>query len=123
MMSPIAILSAKEARNRPVIKGTGRRRTVYRRPPIVELIGMCRSIQALGRLRGALALGSLKGTIDPSEKTERAWEQAFWKRVVVIMLTTKKPSFVYNEVLRWGKPAWAAEAIEVAFKAQCQSLP
>ena len=93
------------------------------RPPIVELIRMSKSIEGLGRIRGALSYGALRGTIDPSEKTERAWERMFWRRVLEIMLTTKRPCLVYNDVLRWGKPAWAAEAIQIAFEAQCKSLP
>ena len=122
--SPIAIKSAVEAAKDPgSIKGTGRRKTEYRRPPIVKLIGMVGSIKALGRLRGALATGALHGVITPSEKVERRWEQAFWKQVIVIMLKSKNPTAVYNETLTWPKPKWAETAIQLAFDVQCKSLP
>lgn len=122
MNSPIAIQSAREAQGREV-KGTGRRSTAYRRPPIVDIIAMCGSVQALGRLRWMLANASWEHRLNPSEKTERSWERAFWKRVIEIMLTTDNPTFVYNETLRWAKPAYIADAIEVAFQSQCKSLP
>lgn len=127
-MSPIAIASAKAAykrvENGESIKGSGRRRTVYKRPPITDLIAKCGSIQALGRMRGALAVGAERGNVNPSEKTERKWERAFWKRVIEIMLTTREPVFVYNHQLRWAKPSKAmADAIEAAFEAQCKMLP
>jgi (p)ppGpp synthase/HD superfamily hydrolase len=122
MMSPIAIASARHSFG-TIVKGSGRRRTVYKRPPIVELIGMVGSIQALGRLRGALATGALHGTIDPSEKTERKWERAFWKQVVELILKSKNPTFEYNVVKPWAKPNWAELAVQTAFELQCKSLP
>jgi hypothetical protein len=131
MISPIALQTCRDiASGRRLgrgeggtVKGTGRRRTSYPRPPIVELIGMCGSIQALGRLRGALATGAFHGTITPSEKTERAWERAFWKRAAELILSSDRPTFIYNYMIRWPRPQWARELIEMALELQCKSLP
>jgi len=126
-MSPIAIKSARAANKRleagGTIKGTGTRRTEYKRPPIAALIGACGSVQALGRMRGMLSKMAHEGRMTPSEKTEAEWERIFWKRVLVIMLSTQEPCFVYNYILRWPKPPHFAAAIEAAFEAQCRSLP
>jgi hypothetical protein len=93
----------------------GRKLTTYRRPPIVQLIASCGSIQALERVRRSLIYGAYIGKIEPSEKTERAWEHAFWKRVVELILAADGvsacPTFIYNHQLRWPKPPGVAMAV------------
>lgn len=131
MMSPIAIKSAIKARDRAAagetIKHTGNRRTEYTRPPIVEQIAKCASIEELGAMRMALSVGAYRGDVQPSEKTEREWERAFWKRVLELMLTadgeTVCPTFIYNYVLTWSKPAAVAAAIEAALEAVMPGIP
>ena len=130
MMSPIAIKSAIAAQKRAatgeVIKGSGRRRTVYTRPAVVDLIRKCGSIQALGRLRGGLAFGAFKGTVKPSEKTEREWERAFWGRVIELMLASNGdpcPTFIYNHQLRWHKSPAIEAAVQAAMVAAMAALP
>lgn len=105
----------------------GRKLTSYRRPPIVQLIAKCGSIQALERVRRTLMYGAHIGKIEPSEKTERAWEHAFWKRVIELILTADGvrvcPTFIYNHQLRWFKHPHVALAIETALELRCRELP
>lgn len=127
MMSPIAIQSAKaSAKAGFAVKGTGRRRTTYARPPVRVLIEKCGSIHALRRLRGSLAYGSWLGKVNPSEKTEREWERAFWKRVIELILSAPnavEASFIYNTQLTWLKPPSIELAVKTAAQAAYKSFP
>lgn len=124
-LSPIARKSAKAAYERHAsggeVKGTGRRRTQYRRPPMAKIIEMCGSVQALGRMRGMLANAAYEGRMNPSQKTESEWERVFWTRVIALLV--QNPIFVYNHTLRWAKPPHIRQAIEYTFEAIVKSLP
>lgn len=118
--------SALAARERPDVKGSGRRYTVHRTPSILELIQCATSMVHLHGIRVTIGLSYNMGKMDADKKTLRQWDDAFYSRVVFLLLcspTIERLCLDYETQRSWDKAPELVAVIEQAFQARAKQLP
>lgn len=98
--------------------------TTYKNPSILTLIETAGSIDALAAMRAEMRRAYVTQEITPSDKTARAWSDAFWVRVFELMTEQPRSApYIFNVSLCWEKPHGLHLALEAHLQQVTKDLP
>lgn len=100
--------------------------TTYNRPSILRQIETALSFKHLSALRTTIGLSYRMGKMDAEKKTLRQWDDAFYSRLIFILLriqVIEELCLAYEEARGWMKDPQLDTLIEQAFQARAAQLP